>query len=113
MLFIYAGFRPRIFCSTFEDTDLVRTAHEPTSKVRSHHAAHIPARSQYVQKNVCTYFIYAGFRPRIKRNICTFGLRLAKSNSPENTFAQCSPCASKKCIESELSAFFLAHVHFL
>jgi hypothetical protein len=23
-------------------------------------------------------FIYAGFRPRIKRNICTFGLRLAK-----------------------------------
>ena len=50
MLFIYAGFRPRIFCSTFEDTDLVRTAHEPTSKVRSHHAAHVPARSQYVQK---------------------------------------------------------------
>ena len=62
---------------------------------------------------VDTLFIYAGFRPRIKRNICTFGLRLAKSNSPENTFAQCSPCASKKCIESELSAFFLAHVHFL
>ena len=50
MLFIYAGFRPRIFCRTFEDTDLVRTAHEPTSKVRSHHAAHIPARSQLCKK---------------------------------------------------------------
>ena len=79
VLFYLCGLSPsHFFCSTFEDTDLVRTAHEPTSKVRSHHAAHIPARSQYVQKNVCTFFIYAGFRPRIKRNICTFGLRLAK-----------------------------------
>ena len=43
------------------------------------------------KKNGCTLFVYAGFRPRIKRNICTFGLRLAKSNSPEATATLCSP----------------------
>ena len=40
-----------IFCCTFEGTELVRFAHEPTSKVRSHNAGHTTARSQYFQKN--------------------------------------------------------------
>ena len=40
-----------IFCSNFEGTELVRFAHEPTSKVRSRNAGHTTARSQLFSKN--------------------------------------------------------------
>ena len=31
-------------CCTFEGTDLVRKTHEPTSKLRSHNAAHLQTK---------------------------------------------------------------------
>ena len=76
--------------------------HEPTSKVRSHDAAHTIASLGYV-----LFFRHApsptgGFPPKKEvfrlsyqffiREFCsTFGRRLGIANSPESTFAQCSP----------------------
>ena len=47
-------------------------------KIRSLNAAHTTRSLTTYIKNGCTLFIYAGFRPRIQRNICTFGLRLLR-----------------------------------
>ena len=92
--------------STFEGTDLVRNAHEPTSKVRSRDAAHTSVRSE----DMC-FFRHApslkGWVPSEKSRGCcstlrapwlriacifcsTFGRRLGFANSPESTFTKCS-----------------------
>ena len=68
-----------IDCCTFEATDLVRNAHEPTSKVRSHNAGHTSNHSHFfvVPSNICL-----GFTHRIHHT---------HANSLVATFALCSP----------------------
>ena len=48
--FLWICLRISKIFSTFEGTDLVRNAHEPTSKVRSQNAAHTSVRSHFFWK---------------------------------------------------------------